>query len=381
MKLEKTNYAGVYLSDKGKYYINFKGLDGVSKRRVTNAKTAKEAKRLLDEKKHEISDIKDGKLSAVNIDRSIDTMDDLSKVFFDLRTTKGNTVDKNRYMKWVSPVIGSVKHPIGLMQMESLQKVIADSKVNGTKKDGKTERDIAPATVNDIMTLLVGMLRWGVKRKLVLYVDGVPSPSPLDVDNERERVLTHDEVVLLLDRLDTKKASLNMREIVRRNRLAVMLGLYTGSRPIHYLNLRAKDIVLDDKGTPVRIMFSALKGAKAYSIPVSEKLKLDLSVALEGGLGRDKLVGDDKLFESGYEAVRKSLGKVLNELFNEGVPTYDVKHRVTLYTLRHSSASFMLEATGDIYLCSKLLGHSSVKTTQRYAKVTDKSLMDGINSF
>ncbi len=381
MKLEKTNYAGVYLSDKGRYYINFKGLDGVSKRRVTTAKTAKEAKRVLDEKKHEIADMKDGKISAINVDRSIDTVDDLADVFFDLRVTKGNTVDKNRYTKWVSPHIGSVKHPIGLLQLEKLQRIISDSKVNGTKEDGKEERDIAPATVNDIMTLLVGMLRWGVKRKLVLYVDGVPNVDKLEVDNERERVLTHDEVVLLLDRLDTRKAKLNMREVVRRNRLAVMLGLYTGSRPIHYLNLRAKDIVLDDDGMPVRIKFSALKGAKAYQIPVSEKLKLDLSVALEGGLGRDRLTGDDKLFESGYEAVRKSLGKVLNELFNDGVPTYDVKHRVSLYTLRHSSASFMLEATGDIYLCSKLLGHSSVKTTQRYAKVTDTSLVAGINSF
>ncbi len=44
------------------------------------------------------------------------------------------------------------------------------------------------------------------------------------------------------------------------------------------------------------------------------------------------------------------------------------------------SASFMIEDTGDIYLCSKLLGYSSVKTTQRYTKVTDKSLMDGVKS-
>ncbi len=381
MKLEKTNYAGVYLSDKGRYYINFKDLDGVSKRRVTSAGSAKEAKRLLDEKKHEISDMKDGKISAVNVDRSVDTIDMLADVFFDLRTTKGNTVDKNRYMKWVSPIVGGIKHPISLLEMERLQREIADSKVNGTKKDGKAERDIAPATVNDIMTLLVGMLRWGVKRRLVLYVDGVPVTDKLAVDNERERVLTMDEVEILLDRLDTRKAKLNMREIVRRNRLAVLLGLYTGSRPIHYLNLQAKDIVLDNEGTPVRIMFGALKGAKAYSVPVSNKLKKALSIALEGGLGRDKLVGDDKIFESGYEAVRKSLGKVLNGLFNDGVPTYDVKHRVSLYTLRHSAASFMLEATGDIYLCSKLLGHNSVKTTQRYAKVTDKSLLAGINSF
>ncbi len=154
----------------------------------------------------------------------------------------------------------------------------------------------------------------------------------------------------------------------------MLLGYYTGSRPIHYLNLKSRDVIVDDDGLPTYIMFSALKGAKAYSIPVHEELKRPLAMALmelDGG-------GDERLFQAGSESIRKSVGLVLNRLFNDGVCISDVKHRVSLYTLRHTAATNMLEASGDIYLSSKLLGHESVKTTQRYAKVTDKSLRAGI---
>ncbi len=386
MKLSTTNYSGVAISDKGVYYIRYKDINNVSRRKKVVANTAKEAKRLLEETKHTILDMKNGLISRVSVDSSISTMDDLANVFFDMRDTKWNEADRRRYMRWVSPYVGLVKHPIRLLDMEKLQKRLVGSMVGGTikssgneptRQSGKPERLMANSTINDIMVLLSGMLGWGVTRKLVVYPDGVPKVSKLLVDNERERVLSHDEVVLLLDELDSGADGLSSstRETVRRNRLAVLLGLYTGSRPISYLNILAKDVVVDEGGVPSRIRFKSQKGAKAYEVPVSDKLKLALQVGLLG------LEPNDRLFTASSEAIRKSVGLVLDRLFNKGLGRLDTKHRVTMYTLRHSSASFMLEATGDIYLCSKLLGHSNVKTTQRYAKVTDKSLVDGINSF
>ena len=45
------------------------------------------------------------------------------------------------------------------------------------------------------------------------------------------------------------------------------------------------------------------------------------------------------------------------------------KH-VTPHVMRHSCATNLYEATGDIYLCAKQLHHKNVATTQRYAELS-----------
>ena len=45
------------------------------------------------------------------------------------------------------------------------------------------------------------------------------------------------------------------------------------------------------------------------------------------------------------------------------------KH-VTPHVMRHSCATNLYEATGDIYLCAKQLNHKNVSTTQRYAELS-----------
>lgn len=41
--------------------------------------------------------------------------------------------------------------------------------------------------------------------------------------------------------------------------------------------------------------------------------------------------------------------------------------------MRHTCATNLYEKTGDIYLTSAQLHHSSVKTTQRYAEISDET--------
>jgi integrase/recombinase XerD len=49
-----------------------------------------------------------------------------------------------------------------------------------------------------------------------------------------------------------------------------------------------------------------------------------------------------------------------------------IKKRVTPHTLRHSFATHLLEQGTDVRVVGALLGHASLQSTARYAKVTEK---------
>jgi len=51
---------------------------------------------------------------------------------------------------------------------------------------------------------------------------------------------------------------------------------------------------------------------------------------------------------------------------NKDIPKKD-KMRCTFHTLRHTFASWMVQVTNNLYVVSKMLGHSDIRMTQRYA--------------
>lgn len=54
--------------------------------------------------------------------------------------------------------------------------------------------------------------------------------------------------------------------------------------------------------------------------------------------------------------------------------------RVTPHRFRHSAATFLIEEGVDIRFVQRLLGHSSIATTEIYTRVSDTALMQAINT-
>lgn len=64
--------------------------------------------------------------------------------------------------------------------------------------------------------------------------------------------------------------------------------------------------------------------------------------------------------------------QVTNRYLKEIIKQAEIQKEISFHCARHTWATITLELTGDIALVSSVLGHSSIKTTQIYAKVLEK---------
>ncbi|NCC26249.1 MAG: hypothetical protein EOM25_13805, partial [Deltaproteobacteria bacterium] len=54
----------------------------------------------------------------------------------------------------------------------------------------------------------------------------------------------------------------------------------------------------------------------------------------------------------------------------------DIRDKVTFHTLRHTCASWLVMAGESLFKVGKLLGHSQIKTTERYSHLAPDGLKD-----
>jgi integrase len=62
--------------------------------------------------------------------------------------------------------------------------------------------------------------------------------------------------------------------------------------------------------------------------------------------------------------------------FNKGIT--DQRQKVVFHTLRHTYASWLAESGTDIYTIGRLLGHSTVQMSARYAHLGPGAMQEAI---
>ena len=78
---------------------------------------------------------------------------------------------------------------------------------------------------------------------------------------------------------------------------------------------------------------------------------------------------NNTLIDKPYATIQNVLQPLLNKLFNQNLDISDATNRVVIHTLRHTFASRLAIKGTPILTIKKLMNHSDINHTLRYAKL------------
>jgi integrase len=221
------------------------------------------------------------------------------------------------------------------------------------------EKGYAAATCNRVIVLIKFIyncaIRWEVLPPGSNPCDGI---DPFDDHGARERYLTPQEVQRLFNELDGNR-NVQVGQVIR-------LLLYTGARKREILDARWDEIDLDRQLLAVPAERS--KSKKPRFIPLS-----DAAIEILRSLPRRPDVP--------WVFFNPKTGKPPVSIFyawdsiREKVGLKDVR----LHDLRHSYASFLVNAGRSLYEVQRLLGHQDPKVTMRYAHLSPQAMREAVN--
>jgi integrase len=236
---------------------------------------------------------------------------------------------------------GSLKNLKLSLKTKTLQDIGPE---NVERYRAKRRTEVSDATVNReiacLKTLFNKAVEWGrLEKNPILKV------KKFRESNSKERILTQGEAAKLLS-----EASPQIKSILR-------LALNTGMRRGEILSLRWKDIDLH-KGF---IFIADSKNGRSRNVPINsrvfETLK-SLSQESEYVFFNSETKTHIKDIKTGFKAACRRAG---------------IKS-LRLHDLRHTAASWMVEAGIDLVTVSKILGHSTIQMTMRYAHPTPENM-------
>lgn len=214
-----------------------------------------------------------------------------------------------------------------------------------------------PASTNRVYDMLNTVFHLAIRWETGLTANPLKNVRRYKENNKRERYLTETEAKRLFEALETTKAP--------QLKAIVTMLLLTGARLSEVLNAQWKDF--DTVARLWTIEFN--KSGKTRYVPLS-----DAAIRLIENLPRFE--GCPYSFANphtkqpytsihyAWDNVRKRAGLA------------DLR----IHDLRHSFASFLVNGGRSIYEVQKILGHTQIRTTQRYAHLSQETLLEAAST-
>lgn len=178
------------------------------------------------------------------------------------------------------------------------------------------------------------------------------------------RALSRSEISSLLSRSVGPYGGLS--ELDEQSTIAVRLMISTGLRVGELCKLRVEDVSPD--GLSLRVQGKGSRDRIAYVADVGFRAELKSMVErrrrIDGALA--PLFVNRRGSKLEPQSVRLRL--------HRAAAAAGLARRVTPHMLRHTAATLLIETGVDIRIVQRLLGHSSIATTEIYTHVSDETL-------
>ena len=213
---------------------------------------------------------------------------------------------------------------------------------------GKSQPRASLSTVNRYHASLKSIINWGKKKRLYMGDNPAWGIAMKKVEKARVRFLSSDEEKRLTP------------IVAKDSRLwpFYVMGLHTGMRVSEICAIRARDVIRH----PQPMVFVAhSKTKRSRYVPLSETAA---RLLIERTQGKDP---ETRVLD---QVNRETVSKWFKDACKEAqVGDF------TFHCLRHSFTSFMLSRGVPIYKVSKMLGHSTVLTTEAHYGHMDRSVL------
>lgn len=217
-------------------------------------------------------------------------------------------------------------------------------------------KEMSPHTLHLYQSTLVRMLNAAVK-------DGVLDRNPFYSLERKDRIVKQQAEKEYLTK-EELKAFADAPTVNETTKRAFLFCCFTGLRYSDVSVLTWRDIRQGDNGWMVSVK-AMRKTGKQVVIPLNQSAMSLLP-------DRTGCKPSQKVFDmTCLSACNKCLKKI--------AAAAGIEKKISYHTSRHTFAVLALAAGGDIYTVGKLLGHTSINSTQVYADVVMETKAEAIN--
>ncbi len=229
-------------------------------------------------------------------------------------------------------------------------------------------QELAPPTINRNLELIRTVFNYAIKRRKALW-NPVKAVGLLRTQTPLFNFWMEKEVQEFLRFAEAKYSGTDRHTMA----LMYLAALNTGMRMGELIALSWHDVDLENGLIAVRRTFcgysraikETTKGYKIRHVPINSAIREELL---------------EWRSRSPHELVFTTNGKPLDNTnlskdFAKDVIEAKVK-RIRFHDMRHTYASHFMMNGGDLYHLQRILGHSDIKTTMRYAHLSKAFLID-----
>jgi len=267
--------------------------------------------------------------------------------------------EERNFRNWIEPILGSVPvKDVKTADIERIKNAMMDApplvKTKGADLTDKPQGR-SPRLIEYCLAITRQLLNHADRLGIFDGKNPVSSVKKPKVANERKRFLTHTEASDLLEHL--KGQSQQLHDLC-------LLSLRAGLRAGEIFNLCWADVDFNRETLLIRDP----KGGRDRAAYLTPDIKDMLKRQPRTGTAGAELIFKDRKGQK-LKAISNAFDRAINTLgLNDGIE--DPRHKLCFHSLRHSFASQLVESGTPLPVVKELLGHATLRMTERYSHVS-----------